>query len=96
MKGDPHSLEVKMADLNRNKLAEKSEIFADSGSEDECRAANHYVLAVVCYAQGHCTMLMIISLCSPSEKQKLFMFDPMHLCGHQIHQQLVACVPFCV
>ena len=22
------------------------------------RAGNHYVLAVVCYAQGHCTMLL--------------------------------------
>ena len=31
------------------------------------RAANHYILAVVCYAQGHCDTFMIISLHSPSE-----------------------------
>ena len=60
------------------------------------RAANHYVLAIVCYAQRHCTTLMIIPLHSPSEKQKLFIFDPMHACGHQIRQQPVVHVPFCV
>ena len=40
--------------------------------------------------------LMIISLRSPSEKQKLCIFDPMCACGHQIRQQPVTHVPFCV
>ena len=40
--------------------------------------------------------LMVISLRSPSEKQILFIFYPMRLCGHQIRQQPVVCVPFCV
>ena len=40
--------------------------------------------------------LMIISLRSPSEKQFFFIFDPMRSCGHQIRQQAVVHVPFCV
>ena len=36
-------------------------------------ASNHYILVVVYYAWGHCTMFMIISLCS-SPKNKMFLF----------------------
>ena len=40
-------------------------------------------------------MLMIISLCSPSEKQQqMFIFVLMRSCGHQICQQPVVRVPF--
>ena len=56
-----------------------------SGHSLLCSRALHYAAT-----------LMITSLRSPSEKQKLFIFDPMHVCGHQIHQQLVALVPFFV
>ena len=47
-------------------------------------------------ALRYAATLMIISLCSPSEKQKLFIFDLMRSCGHQIRQQPVVRVPFCV
>ena len=47
-------------------------------------------------ALGYVAMLTIISLCSPSEKQFIFIFDPMRSCGHQICQQPVVRVPFCV
>ena len=43
-----------------------------------------------------CSWSYQLSLWSPSEKLKLFIFDPMRSCGHQIRQQLVVCVPFCV
>ena len=47
-------------------------------------------------ALHYAATLMVISLCSPSEKQFIFIFNPMRLCGHQICQQLVVHVPFCV
>ena len=69
----------------------------DTHMLDTNRAANHYVLAVVLLcprALQYAATLMIISLHSPSEKLKLFIFDPMRACGHQVRQQPVACVPF--
>ena len=44
-------------------------------------------------ALHYAATLMVISLGSPSE---LFFFNPMRSCGHQICQQPVVSVPFCV
>ena len=44
-------------------------------------------------ALHYAATLTVISLRRPSEKQKLFIFDPMCSCGHQIRQQPVVCVP---
>jgi len=63
------------------------------------RAANHYVLAVVCYAQGHCTMLLrswSYHYALPQKNKYCLFFYPVHLCGYQIRQQPVVRVPFCV
>ena len=60
------------------------------------RAANHYTLVVADCAWGHCTML----LCSWSYHSALphknikKIFSISCACGHQLHQQPVASVPF--